>query len=247
MRLAFESAGAECVFSPDWDKFAQQTYEANFGHSPAGNIREIPASDIPDHDILLAGFLASHSQYPACRRRKVWGASKGRRAPSEGVIPSAIFPNWCHKLLMNNVRFNYLYRDASNYLRRESVVFADSDQGGFHQAELENRLRRSLMVDGTFSTHQIRLPELFLYAAGAASSDDHCLHEFFGLEGTTDQPDDHLERSFSQFLNEIQEASRGGWSGFDRPRLRVGQEILQVLDLVLLLFVENQAQANNDT
>jgi 16S rRNA G966 N2-methylase RsmD len=34
MRLAFESAGAECVFSSDWDKYAQITYEANFGEKP---------------------------------------------------------------------------------------------------------------------------------------------------------------------------------------------------------------------
>jgi len=56
MRLAFESAGAECVFSSDWDKYAQQTYAANFGDAPAGNIREIKASNILDHDILVGGF-----------------------------------------------------------------------------------------------------------------------------------------------------------------------------------------------
>lgn len=56
MRLAFEAAGGECVFSSEWDKYSQQTYEANFGEKPEGDIRLIPARDIPDHDILLAGF-----------------------------------------------------------------------------------------------------------------------------------------------------------------------------------------------
>jgi len=56
MRLAFEKAGCQCVFSSEWDKFAQQTYEANFGDKPAGDIRKIASSDIPDHDILVAGF-----------------------------------------------------------------------------------------------------------------------------------------------------------------------------------------------
>jgi site-specific DNA-cytosine methylase len=56
MRVALESAGTECVFSSDWDKYAQQTYAANFGHTPEGNIREIQAADIPDHDILVGGF-----------------------------------------------------------------------------------------------------------------------------------------------------------------------------------------------
>jgi len=56
MRQAFESRGGRCVFSSEWDKFAQQTYEANFGDKPNGDITKIPSKDIPRHDILLAGF-----------------------------------------------------------------------------------------------------------------------------------------------------------------------------------------------
>jgi DNA (cytosine-5)-methyltransferase 1 len=56
MRIPFEEAGGECVFSSEWDKFAQDTYEANFGERPSGDITEIPARDIPEHDVLLAGF-----------------------------------------------------------------------------------------------------------------------------------------------------------------------------------------------
>lgn len=77
MRLAFESAGAECVFSSDWDKYAQQTYAANFGDIPAGNIREIKASDIPDHPGW--GLSLPPSRYPAFLRKIVWGASTDSR------------------------------------------------------------------------------------------------------------------------------------------------------------------------
>src|SRR5579872_1773142 len=56
MRLGFEKAGCRCLFSADWDKYAKQTYAANFGDIPAGNIREVASSDIPEHDILTAGF-----------------------------------------------------------------------------------------------------------------------------------------------------------------------------------------------
>jgi DNA (cytosine-5)-methyltransferase 1 len=56
MRLAFESTGATCVFSSEWDKYAQKTYEANFGEIPDGDITKIKATDIPKFDILLAGF-----------------------------------------------------------------------------------------------------------------------------------------------------------------------------------------------
>jgi DNA (cytosine-5)-methyltransferase 1 len=56
MRLGFESVGGECVFSSEWNTLAQDTYKANFGERPAGDITKINADDIPDHDILLAGF-----------------------------------------------------------------------------------------------------------------------------------------------------------------------------------------------
>lgn len=54
--MAFESQGAKCVFSSEWDKYAQKTYFANFGEVPAGDITQIRAADIPKFDILLAGF-----------------------------------------------------------------------------------------------------------------------------------------------------------------------------------------------
>lgn len=56
IRLGFEAHGCETVFSSEWDKAAQVMYEANFGDKPFGDINEIAPDDIPDHDILLAGF-----------------------------------------------------------------------------------------------------------------------------------------------------------------------------------------------
>ena len=56
MRLAFEKWGGRCVFSSEWDKFAQQTYEANHDEVPEGDITQIPSSKIPKHDVLLGGF-----------------------------------------------------------------------------------------------------------------------------------------------------------------------------------------------
>ena len=56
MRLAFESVGTECVFTSEWDKYAQQTYQANFGEKPFGDITQISENQIPKFDLLLAGF-----------------------------------------------------------------------------------------------------------------------------------------------------------------------------------------------
>ena len=51
IRQAFEDTHTKCVFSSEWDKFAQQTYEANYGDKPSGDITKINEKDIPDHDI----------------------------------------------------------------------------------------------------------------------------------------------------------------------------------------------------
>lgn len=56
IRLGFAAQGCVNVFSSEWDAYAQKMYEANFGERPFGDINQIDPNDIPDHDILLAGF-----------------------------------------------------------------------------------------------------------------------------------------------------------------------------------------------
>ncbi|WP_371816330.1 DNA (cytosine-5-)-methyltransferase [Moritella sp. 5] len=56
IRYPFQQLGGHCVFTSEWDKFAQKTYLANYGDMPNGDITQIAAKDIPDHEILLGGF-----------------------------------------------------------------------------------------------------------------------------------------------------------------------------------------------
>lgn len=56
IRLPFQELGGECVFTSEWDKFSKKTYASNFGEFPDGDISKIQSSDIPGHDLLLAGF-----------------------------------------------------------------------------------------------------------------------------------------------------------------------------------------------
>lgn len=56
IRLAFQQQGGLSVFASEWDKFAAKTYRMNYGEEPAGDITQISASDIPEHNVLLAGF-----------------------------------------------------------------------------------------------------------------------------------------------------------------------------------------------
>lgn len=55
-RLAFQNLGGKCVFTSEWDKYSQKTYEANYGEVPFGDITKVDEKNIPDHDILLGGF-----------------------------------------------------------------------------------------------------------------------------------------------------------------------------------------------
>ena len=56
IRIAFERSGGTCVFTSEWDKYCGKIYEANFKEKPHGDIAGINAEEIPDHDILTAGF-----------------------------------------------------------------------------------------------------------------------------------------------------------------------------------------------
>ena len=55
-RIAFEKAGCQCVFSSYWNEKARETYAANFGEQPHGDIHSVAIDQIPEHDILCAGF-----------------------------------------------------------------------------------------------------------------------------------------------------------------------------------------------
>ncbi len=56
IRLPFDELGGTCVMSSEWDKFAQQTYEANFGEKPFGDICKIDEKKVPKCNLILGGF-----------------------------------------------------------------------------------------------------------------------------------------------------------------------------------------------
>lgn len=85
-RLAFESVGARCVFSSEWDKLAQETYAANFGERPAGDITQIPVEDIPDHDILTAGFPCQPFSIAGVTKHNALGNAHGFAHETQGTL-----------------------------------------------------------------------------------------------------------------------------------------------------------------
>lgn len=86
MRLAFESAGAHCVYSNEWNKFCQETYFANFGEVPDGDITKVSVEKIPDHDILVAGFPCQPFSIAGVSKKKSLGRATGFEDKTQGTL-----------------------------------------------------------------------------------------------------------------------------------------------------------------
>lgn len=86
LRTAFENAGGICVFSSEWDRFCQVTYEANFGEKPVGDITKVAVDDIPDHDILVAGFPCQPFSIAGVSKKNSLGMSHGFEDTTQGTL-----------------------------------------------------------------------------------------------------------------------------------------------------------------
>ena len=86
MRLAYEQVGGECVYSSEWNKYSQQTYYANFGEQPEGDITQVDAKEIPDHDILVAGFPCQPFSIAGVSKKVSMGKKTGFQDKTQGTL-----------------------------------------------------------------------------------------------------------------------------------------------------------------
>lgn len=86
MRIAFDRAGGHCVYSNEWNKYSQQTYFANFGEQPEGDITQVVASSIPDHDILVAGFPCQPFSIAGVSKKNSLGRATGFEDKTQGTL-----------------------------------------------------------------------------------------------------------------------------------------------------------------
>ena len=86
MRIAFENAGGQCVYSSEWNKYSQKTYYANFEEQPEGDITQIDALSIPDHDILVAGFPCQPFAIAGVSKKNSLGRATGFEDKTQGTL-----------------------------------------------------------------------------------------------------------------------------------------------------------------
>lgn len=122
LRRGFEPIGGRCIFTSEWNEHAQQTYKANYdcSHELEGDIREIPADEIPAHDVLLAGFPCQPFSIAGVSKKNALGRAHGFRCESQGTlffdVARIIEHHRPRAFLLENVK-NLVNHDKGNTFR----------------------------------------------------------------------------------------------------------------------------------
>ena len=167
MRLAFERAGGRCVYTSEWNKFAAQTYEANFGDRPMGDVTKIDASEIPKHDVLVAGFPCQPFSIAGVSKKRSLNMPDGFNDETQGTlffdVARIIQRNRPTAFLLENVK-NLKSHDGGNTFR----VITETLRGlGYHihhkvvdARTLVPQHRERIFIVGFYKQTDFQFPEM---------------------------------------------------------------------------------------
>lgn len=133
LRRGFDAIGGECVFTCEMNKYSQETYRANFGadHEIAGDITQVAATDIPAHDLLLAGFPCQPFSLAGVSKKNSLGRAHGFADETQGTLFFDVVRILRHHqpraFLLENVK-NLLSHDKGNTMR---VILHALDELGY--------------------------------------------------------------------------------------------------------------------
>lgn len=122
IRLGFESAGGRCVFTSEWNEWSKKTYLNHFGsdHRFEGDITAVAAGDVPDHDVLLAGFPCQPFSIAGVSKKNALGRPHGFECDTQGTlffdIERIIAAKNPKAFLLENVK-NLISHDGGNTFR----------------------------------------------------------------------------------------------------------------------------------
>jgi DNA (cytosine-5)-methyltransferase 1 len=135
IRLGFESAGGSCVFTSEWNDWSKKTYIENFwsDHPFVGDIVPYQAEDIPDHDVLLAGFPCQPFSIAGVSKKNALGRPHGFECTTQGTlffdVARIIAAKRPKAFLLENVK-NLLSHDKGNTFR--IILETLRDELGYH-------------------------------------------------------------------------------------------------------------------
>jgi DNA (cytosine-5)-methyltransferase 1 len=174
IRLGFERAGGECVFTSEWNPWSKQTYLANFGegHRFEGDITKVEPDDIPDHDILLGGFPCQPFSLAGVSKKNALGRPHGFECTTQGTlffdIQRIIAAKQPKAFLLENVK-NLLSHDKGNTWRVIKHVLEEElhykvhpmvvDGKGWVPQHRERILIVGFREDVGFRWEDLRVPE----------------------------------------------------------------------------------------